>query len=77
MAAREATEAAGAGMLFLPPYNPDFNPIENAFSKLEAVLRKAADRPVPELLNVIREALPRCNPEECANYFTAAGYERE
>ncbi|WP_236549625.1 IS630 family transposase [Novosphingobium sp. TCA1] len=77
MAAREAIEGAGARMLFLPPYSPDFNPIENAFSKLKAILRKAAARTVPELWDAIREALPRFTPEECANYFTAAGYEPE
>lgn len=77
MPAREAIEAAGARMLFLPPYSPDFNPIEHAFSKLKAVLRKAAARTVPELWDAIREALPRFTPEECANYFTATGYEPE
>lgn len=62
-------------MLFLPPYGPDFNPIENAFSKLKAILRKAAARTVPEPWDAIREALPRFILEECANYFTATGYE--
>lgn len=73
--AREAIEAAGARMLFLPPYSPDFNPIENSFAKLKSILRKAAARTVPELWDAIRDALPRFTPEECANYFTAAGYE--
>ncbi|PNQ01642.1 transposase [Sphingobium sp. SA916] len=77
MAAREAIEEAGARMLFLPPYSPDFNPIENAFSKLKAILRKAAARTIPELWDAIRDALPRFTPEECANYFTATGYEPE
>lgn len=76
-AAREAIEAVGARMLFLPPYSPDFNPIENAFSKLKAILRKAAARTIPELWDAIRDALPRFTPEECANYFTATGYEPE
>lgn len=75
--AREAIEAAGARMLFLPPYSPDFNPIENAFAKLKSILRKAAARTVPELWDAIRDALPCFTPEECANYFTAAGYEPE
>lgn len=75
--AREAIEAAGARMLFLPPYSPDFNPIENSFAKLKSILRKAAARTVPELWDAIRDALPRFTPEECANYFTAAGYEPE
>jgi len=74
---REAIEAAGARMFFLPPYSPDFNPIENAFAKLKSLLRKAAARTVPELWDAIRDALPRFTPEECANYFTAAGYEPE
>ena len=75
--AREAIEAAGAQMLFLPPYSPDFNPIENSFAKLKSILRKAAARTVPELWDAIRDALPCFTPEECANYFTAAGYEPE
>ena len=73
----EAIEAVGARMLFLPPYSPDFNPIENAFSKLKAILRKAAPRTVPELWDAIRDALPRFTPNECTNYFIAAGYEPE
>jgi transposase len=76
-AARNAIEAAGAQMLFLPPYSPDFNPIENAFSKLKSILRKAAARTIPELWDAVRDALPRFTPDECANYFTAAGYEPE
>ena len=72
--ARDAIEAAGARMLFLPPYSPDFNPIENAFAKLKSILRKAAARTVPELWDAIRDALPRFTQDECANYFTAAGY---
>jgi transposase len=71
------TEAVGARMLFLPPYSPDFNPIENAFSKLKSILRKTAARSVPDLWDAIRDALPRFTPQECANYFTAAGYEPE
>lgn len=76
-AVRAAVEATGARLLFLPPYSPDFNPIENAFSKLKSILRKAAARTVPELWDAIRDALPRFTPNECANYFTAAGYEPE
>lgn len=75
IAARLAIEAVGARMLFLPPYSPDFNPIENAFSKLKSILRKTAARSVAELWDAIRDALPRFTPGECANYFTAAGYE--
>ena len=72
---RRAIEAADAALLYLPPYSPDFNPIENAFSKLKAILRKAAARTVDDLWSVIGNALPHFTPQECANYFTAAGYE--
>ena len=64
-------------MLFVSPYSPDFNPIENAFSKLKSILRKAVARTVPELWDAIRDALPRFTPQECANYFIAARYEPE
>ena len=74
---RTAIEAAGARLLLLPPYSPDFNPIENAFAKLKAILRKAAARTIPNLWNAIRDALPLFTPEQCANFFTAAGYEPE
>ena len=74
---RTAIEAAGARLLLLPPYSPDFNPIENAFAKLKAILRKAAARTIPSLWNAIRDALPQFTPEPCANFFTAAGYEPE
>ncbi|QPC91601.1 IS630 family transposase [Mesorhizobium sp. INR15] len=76
-AAREAIEATGARMMFLPPYSPDFNPIENAFSKLKSILRKAAARTVAELWDTISAALPCFTPTECANYFAATGYEPE
>jgi transposase len=72
---RRAIEAAGATLRYLPPYSPDFNPIESAFSKLKAVLRKAAARTIKHLWDTIRDALPQFTPNECANYFTAAGYE--
>jgi hypothetical protein len=49
----------------------------NAFAKLKAILRKAAARTIPSLWNAIRDALPQFTPEECANFFTAAGYEPE
>ena len=74
---RVAIEAAGARLRFLPPYSPDFNPIENAFAKLKALLRKAATRTIDDLWNAIRDALPRFTQQECANYFTATGYEPE
>ena len=74
-AAREAIEQAGATLLFLPPYSPDFNPIEQAFAKLKAVLRKAAARTVAALEAAIASALETFSPRECANYFTNSGYE--
>jgi transposase len=74
---RDMIEARGATLRFLPPYSPDFNPIENAFAKLKAILRKAAARTIDDLWDAIRDALPPFNPAECANYFTAAGYEPE
>jgi transposase len=74
-AVREALRAAGAELRYLPPYSPDLNPIEMAFSKLKALLKKAAARTIDDLWRVIAEALPRLTPDECTNYFTAAGYE--
>jgi len=74
-AVREAIEAVGASLLFLPPYSPDFNPIENAFSKFKALLRKAAARSVDQLWAAIATASETFTPQECANYFAAAGYD--
>jgi transposase len=74
---RTAIEATGARMQLLPPYSPDFNPIENAFAKLKALLRRAAARTIPDLWDAIRDALPQLTPDECANYFTTCGYEPE
>lgn len=73
-AIRIVIEAKGAELRYLPPYSPDFNPIENAFAKLKAILRKAAARTVDDLWDVIAQALPSFSPAECANYFEAAGY---
>jgi transposase len=75
LAVRRAIEAAGARLLYLPPYSPDFNPIENAFAKLKALLRKAAERTVGALWDRIGVLLNAFTPAECANYFKAAGYE--
>jgi transposase len=72
---REAIEAAGAAGLFLPPYSPDFNPIEQAFAKFKALLRKAAARTVDALWDAIADAIERFTPAECVAYFTDAGYE--
>jgi transposase len=74
-AVRRAIEAVGASLLFLPPYSPDFNPIENAFAKLKALLRRAAERTVGALWNRIGALLDAFTPAECTNYFKAAGYE--
>lgn len=71
---RAAIEAAGARLLYLPPYSPDLNPIENAFSKLKALLRTAAERTVEGLWKAIGRCIGRFTPNECANYFKAAGY---
>jgi len=74
---REAIEAAGATRLFLPPYSPEFNPIEQAFAKLKAYLRKAAARTKDALWQAIAETLDFFTPHECANYFRNSGYEPE
>ena len=72
---RQAIEAAGAQLLYLPPYSPDFNPIEMAFSKLKAVLRKAAARTVDDLWDAIANAIETFTNNECKNYFATAGYD--
>ena len=72
---REMIEVAGARLLYLPPYSPDFNPIENAFAKLKALLRKAAERTVERLWTTIGQLLDAFTPDECRNYLTAAGYD--
>ena len=66
--------ARGAELLFLPPYSPDLNPIENAFAKLKELLRKAAERTREDLWNRIGELLDHFSPEECSNYIRHAGY---
>lgn len=74
-AVRLAIEAAGAKLLYLPPYSPDFNPIEKAFSKLKALLRKASERTVDGLWSAIGALLDRFTPNECANFFASCGYD--
>ena len=74
---RKAIEGAGARLIYLPPYSPDFNPIEMAFSKLKALLRKAAPRTIPELWDVIAVGIDKFNAQECRNYFVAAGYDHD
>jgi DDE superfamily endonuclease len=71
----QAIEAVGASLRYLPPYSPDFNPIEMAFAKLKALLRAAAARTIPDLWQAIADALRRFTPQECANYLAAAGYD--
>lgn len=71
---RPAIEAAGAELRYLPPYSPDLNPIERAFSKLKAKLRAAEKRTVSELETYLGEALDGFSPDECENYFTSCGY---
>lgn len=71
---REAIEGRGARLLYLPPYSPDLNPIEQAFAKLKALLRKRAARSVEALWNAIGEFLDHFSPTECANYFANLGY---
>jgi transposase len=72
---REAIEAAGATRLLLPPYSPDLNPIEQAFAKLKARLRKAAARTRDALWNAIADAFHAFSPAECVNYFRNSGYD--
>ncbi|MEZ5773293.1 MAG: IS630 family transposase [Hyphomicrobiaceae bacterium] len=74
-AVRALIEAAGASLDYLPPYSPDFNPIENAFAKLKAHLRKCAERTIDGLCHAIGQFIPAITPDECANYFAAAGYD--
>ena len=74
---RTTIEAAGASLLYLPPYSPDFNPIEKAFSKLKAMLRKAAARTVDALWAAIGKIIGTITTAECTNYFIAAGYDPE
>jgi transposase len=71
---REVIEAAGAKLRYLPKYSPDLNPIEMAFSKLKAHLRKAAERTIPHLSRRIGALIAAFCPQECANYFRHAGY---
>lgn len=72
---RELIECVGARLEYLPPYSPDFNSIENAFSKLKALLRKASERSIEGLWQTIGHLLEHFTPAECRNYFAAAGYD--
>jgi transposase len=72
---REAIEAVGAQLRFLPPYSPDFNPIEMAFSKLKTLLRAKAERTIDALWETVGNLIGMFEPQECANYFAACGYD--
>jgi transposase len=76
-AVKERIEAVGATLRFLPPYSPDFNPIEKAFSRLKALLRKAGERTVSGSWDLIGRLVEIFQPAECANYFKSCGYEPE
>jgi transposase len=71
---RQAIAAAGASLLYLPPYSPDLNPIEQLFAKLKALLRKAAARTKDELWSTIGRLLAALPPSECATYLNHCGY---
>tara|TARA_B100000614_G_C14464609_1_gene459938 strand:- start:14 stop:490 length:477 start_codon:yes stop_codon:yes gene_type:complete len=77
LAVRQAIEAAGAELRLLPAYSPDFNPIELAFAKIKAGLRKAATRTLPDLWDAIRDAIDAVTPADCTSFFKACGYEPE
>jgi transposase len=71
---REAIEAVGAMLKPLPPYSPDFNPIEQVFAQLKARLRKAGERTVEALWSTLAKMLNQVTPAECENYLRGAGY---
>jgi transposase len=71
---KSAIEAVGATALYLPPYSPDLNPIEQVFSKIKALLRKAAERTIPALWRRIRSILRAISEPECINFFRHSGY---
>jgi len=72
---RERIEAAGASLLYLPPYSPDLNPIEMAFAKLKTLLRKAAERTIPALWDRIGQTLDKFSKQECLAFIAHAGYD--
>jgi transposase len=74
-AVRALIEAAGASLIYLPPYSPDFNPIENLFAKIKALLRREAARTIDTLWAAIGRILDLVTPRECQNMFAAAGYD--
>lgn len=72
---RSAIAAAGASLRHLPPYSPDFNPIEKAFARIKAMLRKAGERTVSGLWSLIGKLVDLFKTQECANYFSSCGYD--
>jgi transposase len=70
----EAITARGAHLIYLPPYSPDLNPIEQAFAKYKALLRKAAERTVESLWHTIGRIADLFPPAQCRNFFNSAGY---
>ena len=74
-AVKERIETAGATLRFLPPYSPDFNPIENAFAKLKALMRAKAERTITALWDTVGSLVELFSAAECTNYFKAAGYD--
>lgn len=75
-AVRRAIRAAGAHLLFLPPYSPDLNPIEMVFAKLKTLLRKTDERSIAAVWHRIGALLDHFSPSECANYLRHAGYDQ-
>ena len=71
---RQAIAAAGASVVYLPPYSPDFNPIEQVFAKVKAILRKKAERTVEGLWSLLGLVLDEFPAEECLHYFCHCGY---
>jgi transposase len=71
---RQAIEAVGATLRYLPPYSPDLNPIEQFFAKLKSLLRKASARTLETLIDAVAEALTRFSPKECENFLAHSGY---
>jgi transposase len=74
---REAIEATGAELRYLPAYSPDLNPIEQLFAKLKALLRKAAARTLEALIAAIADALTKVSASECTNYLANLGYRQQ
>jgi transposase len=70
----EAIQAAGASLRYLPPYSPEFNPIEMVFHPLKTVLRKAAERTIEGVTRRVRSFIRALEPSECMGYFRHAGY---